>query len=277
MNLLAKIASCRKIIQEADSILIGAGAGMGVDSGLPDFRGKHGFWKAYPPLAKLGIEFQQMANPQWFDTNPRLAWGFYGHRFKLYNRIKPHSGFKILTEWINHLELDSFVFTSNVDGHFQKSGFESGKVYECHGSINHFQCFKSCGHPIWKVDSDLALKINSESLLAHEPFPECPQCDSIARPNILMFSDFGWDDSRTNKQIKRFQKWVDLQKNKNLLVLEIGAGTAIPTVRLTCEEIFQSTGNHFIRINPREPECHIKKTISLEMNAEKAIRMISPI
>ena len=141
-----------------------------------------------------------------------------------------------------------------------------------------FGCFEDkLSKVILKDLSDLALKINSESLLAHEPFPGCPQCDSIARPNILMFSDFGWDDSRTNKQIKRFQNWVNLQKNKNLLVLEIGAGTAIPTVRLTCEEIFQSIGNHFIRINPREPECHIKKTISLEMNAEKALRMISPI
>lgn len=40
-----------KLIQDADSLVICAGAGMGVDSGLPDFRGDHGFWKAYPGLA----------------------------------------------------------------------------------------------------------------------------------------------------------------------------------------------------------------------------------
>ena len=34
----------------AESFIITAGAGMGVDSGLPDFRGKEGFWKAYPPF-----------------------------------------------------------------------------------------------------------------------------------------------------------------------------------------------------------------------------------
>ena len=33
-----------------------------------------------------------------------------------------------------------FVFTSNVDGHFQKAGFDKEKVLECHGSINHYQC-----------------------------------------------------------------------------------------------------------------------------------------
>ena len=31
-----------------------------VDSGLPDFRGNEGFWRAYPPLAKLGLQFHEM-------------------------------------------------------------------------------------------------------------------------------------------------------------------------------------------------------------------------
>ena len=40
-----------ELIEQADAIVIAAGAGMGVDSGLPDFRGNEGFWKAYPALA----------------------------------------------------------------------------------------------------------------------------------------------------------------------------------------------------------------------------------
>ena len=86
----------KKAWKDADAILVGAGAGMGVDSGLPDFRGKSGFWKAYPPLAKMGIEFEEMANPYWFTKNPSLAWGFYGHRLNLYQKTKPHCGFNIL-------------------------------------------------------------------------------------------------------------------------------------------------------------------------------------
>ena len=57
-------------IGRADALLIAAGAGMGVDSGLPDFRGNEGFWKAYPPLKKLGLLFAQAANPYWFHSNP---------------------------------------------------------------------------------------------------------------------------------------------------------------------------------------------------------------
>ena len=55
-----------------------SGAGMGVDSGLPDFRGQHGFWRAYPAIAGLGLSFEEMANPAWFKRDPHLAWAFYG-------------------------------------------------------------------------------------------------------------------------------------------------------------------------------------------------------
>lgn len=42
--------------------------GIGVDSGLPDFRGNDGFWEVYPPLKKMGVSFYDMANPSWFRT-----------------------------------------------------------------------------------------------------------------------------------------------------------------------------------------------------------------
>ena len=63
---------------------------MGVDSGLPDFRGDQSSWRAYPPYKKLGLNFIEMANPEWFSRDPRLGWGFYGHRLNLYRTTSPH-------------------------------------------------------------------------------------------------------------------------------------------------------------------------------------------
>ncbi|MDS4013216.1 MAG: NAD-dependent deacetylase, partial [Candidatus Accumulibacter sp.] len=71
---------CARLLTQADGLLITAGAGLGVDSGLPDFRGVHGFWRAYPALGQARIAFEQIANPAAFAAQPRLAWGFYGHR-----------------------------------------------------------------------------------------------------------------------------------------------------------------------------------------------------
>ena len=61
------LALARDAIAAADALLVAAGAGMGVDSGLPDFRGPEGFWPAYPAYRKLGKSFQDLANPVWFS------------------------------------------------------------------------------------------------------------------------------------------------------------------------------------------------------------------
>ena len=108
-------------ILAADALLIGAGAGMGVDSGLPDFRGPEGFWRAYP--AFRGRRFEEISNPVWFQRDPEQAWGFFGHRLNLYRATAPHAGFEILRRWGESRPLGYFVFTSNVDGHFQRAGF----------------------------------------------------------------------------------------------------------------------------------------------------------
>ena len=85
-------------ILAADALLIGRGAGMGVDSGLPDFRGPEGFWRAYP--AFQGRRFQEISNPVWFSKTRRMAWGFFGHRLHLYRATAPHAGFQILRQGI---------------------------------------------------------------------------------------------------------------------------------------------------------------------------------
>ena len=112
----ATVEQAAEAIAAADGMLVGAGAGMGVDSGLPDFRGDQGFWKAYPPYARLGLSFIDMANPQGFADDPELAWGFYGHRLNLYRDTVPHQGFAILQRWAQRMIHGLFVFTSNVDG-----------------------------------------------------------------------------------------------------------------------------------------------------------------
>jgi len=55
---LEQINLAKEYIKNAEAVLITAGAGMGVDSGLPDFRGNAGLWTAYPPIKKLGYDFK---------------------------------------------------------------------------------------------------------------------------------------------------------------------------------------------------------------------------
>ena len=141
------------LISQADALIVAAGAGMGVDSGLPDFRGKEGFWKAYPALGRENVDFYRIANPTSFDEQPRRAWGFYGHRLKLYRETQPHAGFGILKRWGESMPMGYRVFTSNVDGQFQKAGFSADQIHECHGSIHHLQCSEDCIGDVWSANA----------------------------------------------------------------------------------------------------------------------------
>jgi len=253
MTIEDNILKAREVLADAEAMVITAGAGIGVDSGLPDFRGNEGFWKAYPPIAKLGISFVEMANPSWFKNNPKLAWAFYGHRFNLYRRTIPHAGFSMLLDLAAWMDNNYFIFTSNVDGQFQKAGFSDVKIEECHGSIFHFQCAGPCCEHIWDAPVE---KINIDEIAfeAIDPFPSCPYCGGIARPNVLMFGDWLWISRRSQQQMQRFMDWLQtLDRNHlKLVVIELGAGTAVPTVRHTSESIVRNYGGHLIRINPRE-------------------------
>ena len=150
-----------------------AGAGMGVDSGLPDFRGPEGFWRAYPAYAKLGLQFEEMADPTHFASDPALGWGFYGHRTNLYRATTPHAGFAILRRWIEAKPGGGFVFTSNVDDHFGRSGFDRARIVEIHGSIEWRQCLDRCGQPVFAADST-AIQVDPESFRAADPVPGLP-------------------------------------------------------------------------------------------------------
>jgi len=241
---------------------------------LPDFRGTQGFWRAYPVIAKLGLSFEGMANPAWFEENPHLAWAFYGHRLNLYRKTTPHQGFNQLLEIGAAKPGGYFVFTSNVDGQFQKAGFAPERVVECHGSIHHFQCATSCTDEIWDAEGE-AVNVEESTFRALEPLPRCRNCSALARPNILMFGDWSWLGHRTEAQHERFTKWLNqLAKSlAKLAVVELGAGSAVPTVRHTSERVLQGISGTLIRVNPREDDVPSGQ-IGLPFGAAEGIRRI---
>lgn len=255
-------------LAQADGLLITAGAGMGVDSGLPDFRGTEGFWRAYPALAAARLSFEEIANPGHFARDPQLAWGFYGHRLALYRRTVPHEGFAILRRFAANMENGAFVFTSNVDGQFGKAGFAHDRICEVHGSIHHLQCCKPCCDAIWPA-VDFVPDVDAAACRLLNAPPRCPICGGMARPNILMFGDWTWLAARTEAQQRRLDLWR--QQVGRLLVIEIGAGLAVPTVRWFGE----SLGVPLIRINPAYPEVASARAVSVPLGALAALRLLA--
>ena len=264
-----------RIIREAEVFIVTAGAGMGVDSGLPDFRGDMGFWKAYTAYSRLGLSFVDCANPRHFAEDPAFGWGFYGHRTNLYRDTVPHNGFEIIRKWIGRSRSDYFVVTSNVDGQFQKAGYADDRMLEVHGSIHWLQCQVPCRDSIW--NNDEVITIEEASMRARQPLPRCPDCGEASRPNILMFGDRSWLPDRTNIQEHRFDRFLRAHADRRIAVIEMGAGNAIPTIRATSERIgYDLDHATVIRINPREPEIR-PPHISIRCGALEGLKMIDAL
>ncbi len=233
----------RKLIDAADSLIITAGAGMSVDSGLPDYRGDQGFWRAYPALGAAKIPFERLSSSVAFAQEPELAWGFFGHRLGLYRDATPHAGYAILRDIARTRQGGAFVVTSNVDGQFDKAGFDAKRILEIHGSLHHLQCVDTCSEAVWAADRFVPDVDVAECRLC-SPLPICPDCGALVRPNVLMYSDWGWNEARTAAQKQRFAAWRKTVHSP--VVIELGAGETIAAVRHFSER----QRVPLIRINP---------------------------
>jgi NAD-dependent SIR2 family protein deacetylase len=259
-------------IEEADALIILAGAGMGVDSGLPDYRGNAGLWKEHPYLKELGLTFERAANPELFANDPELAWRFYGQRQKLYRETKPHRGFDLLRQWGEERAHGYFVYTSNVDGHFQFAGYPSDRIVECHGNIHYHQCCEPCHDQIWLDTLDEREREQSDDEL---PVFYCPECNGVARPNVMMFNDWGWIREPTEEQFERFEPWIAVlqQEGARVAIVELGAGTTLPAVRMQSESLLNMVNSKLIRINLREAQGS-GDTLSIALSALEALERI---
>lgn len=261
-----------ELIEQAQAILVTAGAGMGVDSGLPDFRGSTGFWQAYPGLGKRGLAFYQIASPAAFRRHPQLAWGFYGHRLQLYRQTLPHAGFAILQQWAQAKPGGLMVRTTNVDGQFQRAGYSQHRLMECHGSIHYLQCLLPCSTDIWPAEQ-FHPEIDTENCLLLNEAPRCPRCDGLARPNILMFDDDGWLDQRTAQQERQLENWLASQRN--IVLIELGAGQAIPVLRHFAQRLMTTRDDcRLVRINPREAEVALAADVGLHCGSLAALQQL---
>ncbi len=156
----------------------------------------------------------------------------YYNRYTAYNSALPHRGYHILRDICAEKPLGGFSFTSNIDGHWLRCGFPADRVIEVHGSVNHMQCHGNCTEDestaIWPADPQVinALTIDTETNRVTSALPMCVNCGKeLARPNVLMFDDYGWEDHRNRRQDEHYRRWKKALTNcpnAKLVIIEIG-------------------------------------------------------
>ena len=105
---------------------------------------------------------------------------------------------------------------------------------------------------IWPTPDDLGgVRVHPGNLAkAVGDLPICPSCASTARPNVLMFNDVGFAPKKYKEQRQRYEEWVDsLPIDAKVVVIEVGAGLAVPTVRNEAESMARRLKATLVRIN----------------------------
>lgn len=281
-------------LSRADAVIINAGAGFALESGIPDLRTSDGFKSAFPAFAEMGLTLQDLATPARFKTDPKLAWGFYGSRYKICLDAKPHKGYSILHHYSTQRKFPPMVVTTQIEGLFQRAGFTNEQIVEVHGSINHLQCLNpGCDEPVIRAadtvgreNGNLGVKVDRKTHTADlKTVPRCAKCGTLMRPNILMIGDSEFNKSRVDRQQAGFERY--LQKLTaaadpdplRLVVIEVGAGTTNPLLRNMSESLVRSSGGSgfLIRINPGDREHRVPNDVAgvgLQLKGEQAMELL---
>jgi NAD-dependent SIR2 family protein deacetylase len=111
--------------------------------------------------------------------------------------------------------------------------------------------------------------------LEAQSLPRCKNCKELARPNILMFGDGEFINDRVDEQNKRFHKWRFQNKDKKIVIIEVGAGSAIPTIRNFGDKLSSFEKDvTLIRINPREDEVYNDGDIGIALGGLEGIKKV---
>lgn len=270
------LSEAAEAISQADALLIGAGAGMSADSGVATYRWQQAIWQRTVIIDGKEHALRSLNMPKLFIERPEVAWGIYGERLLSYRSVEPHLGYFLLHEWARQKPDGYFVFTSNVDGLFQRAGFAEESIVEFHGSLHHLQCSKPCSGAIWSAQN-MELAVDEERQQA-TLFPHCPRCGAAARPNVLMFGDGKYMRRRREEQKNRYHHWLYTLPGKKVVTIECGAGRAIPVVRWTCEDAMGRLQGALVRINPHETQKDFGHyVIPLPLGASEALQSLHAI
>ena len=222
------IHQLKREIEQADAILIGAGAGLSASAGFTytgkrfeenfaDFEKKYGFHDMYSP------GFYHFATPE-------EKWAYWSRHIYI-NRYQdpPKPVYPNLLKLVQGK--DYFVLTTNVDHCFQKAGFSKKRVFYTQGDMGLWQCSKPCHQKTYDNEEIVRRMIKEQKNMRvpTELIPYCPICGAPLSMNLRVDNTFV-EDEGWHQAARRYQSFVEDHKNSRILLLELGVGNNTPII-----------------------------------------------
>ena len=239
-----KTALIREKIQQADAVVIGAGAGLSAAAGFT-YSGER-FEKYFADFGE-NYGFSDMYSGGFYDYDTLEEYWAYWSRYIYVNRYMdpPTDLYKQLFQLVENK--DYFVLTTNVDHCFQKAGFDKNRMFYTQGDYGLFQCSKPCHHETYDNEESVKKMVVSQGYrieagkltvpegaqirrtVPTELVPSCPKCGRPMSMNLradnTFVQDAGWEAAA-----KRYEKFMEDHRGQNVVFLELGVGYNTPGI-----------------------------------------------
>lgn len=267
-----------KAIDNADAVLIGAGAGLSAAAGYT-YAGER-FQKHFADFERK-YHFHDMYSGGFFPYHTEEEkWAFWSRNIYCNRYDQPKSA---VHEDLLRVarEKEHFVLTTNVDHLFQNNGFAKERLFYTQGDYGLWQCKTPCHGKTY--DNEEAVRrmkaAERDMRIPTELVPKCPVCGGAMEMN-LRCNDTFVEDEGWRKASERYQRFLRQHKDDHILYLELGVGMNTPGIikfpfwRMTAE----NPAATYAAINQEEttlPEEIKSRSICIKGDIREALALLA--
>ena len=225
---LRSIERLQEALEQADAVVIGAGAGLSASAGFT-YTGER-FEKYFGDfIARYGFADMYSGGFHPFAT-PEEHWAYWS-RYIYINRYMdaPKPVYNALLQLVR--DKDYFVLTTNVDHCFQKAGFEKRRLFYTQGDYGLWQCSRPCHDKTYDNERAVRQMVRDQCdmRIPSELIPHCPVCGAPMtmnlRTDMTFVEDEGWHEAA-----RRYEDFLKCHQGLRVLFLELGVGGNTPVI-----------------------------------------------
>ena len=225
---IEKIRKLGKALEEAEAVIIGAGAGLSASAGFV-YTGER--FQAYFSDFEEKYGFHDMYSGGFYPYKTLEEYWAYWSRYIYLNRYMdpPKPVYEDLLELIK--DKDYFVLTTNVDHCFQKAGFEKERLFYTQGDYGLFQCSEPCCQETWDNEEIIGEMIRRQDhmTIPRNLVPHCPHCGKPLTMNLRADDTFVQDEGWYQAS-RRYSRFLTEHQDGKILFLELGVGYNTPVI-----------------------------------------------
>lgn len=248
-NILEKAQKIKELINNSDYVLIGAGAGLSTAAGI-EYYGK-GFKENFSQYIEK-YNFTDLYTSSFYNfKTEEEKWAYWAKHIYISNIGM--SATKLYSDILKIVKMkEYFVITTNVDDQFYKSGFNKDRIFATQGSYRYIQCSKACHNKLYD-DTNLVKEMIEKTKnckIPSELIPICPVCGRSMEVNIRK-NEYFVEDDNWKKQYRKYREFLNMAKNKKVVLLEFGVGFNTPSIiRYPFEQLtYENINWNLVRFN----------------------------